>query len=208
MLLTCFSVISFPLKVFKDLFIVRDRGREVEREGEKHPCMRDTSISCLSHVHSQPGTWSTTQACARLGIKLETCWFTGLHSTRSATPARAFCDLFYVYASVMTSFSPSWTNMGACGLTSVRTLGKAQRMLQNRADLEKTWSQYQWTRSGGGTDQEFLKLWNGGEHRLAAKPRPWNRAWSDRDWGEFQQWVPDGLQGKAVPLGSDWHPWS
>ena len=32
------------------LCIFRERGRAGEREGEKHGCVRETSISCLSHV--------------------------------------------------------------------------------------------------------------------------------------------------------------
>ena len=28
----------------------RERGREGEREGEKHGCVRQTSFDCLSHV--------------------------------------------------------------------------------------------------------------------------------------------------------------
>ena len=32
------------------MFIFRERGREEEREGEKHPRERDISISCLSHI--------------------------------------------------------------------------------------------------------------------------------------------------------------
>ena len=48
---------------FKDviyLFTFRETGKVVEREGEKHQCVRDTSISCLLHVPkwgpgSQPG---------------------------------------------------------------------------------------------------------------------------------------------------------
>ena len=49
----------FFLFFLKSLFTFRER----EREGEKHQCVRDTSISCLSH--SQLGTWPTTRACAR-----------------------------------------------------------------------------------------------------------------------------------------------
>ena len=33
------------------LFIFRERGREGEKEGEKHhPCAKETSVSCLSHT--------------------------------------------------------------------------------------------------------------------------------------------------------------
>ena len=30
----------------------RGRGREGEREGEKHQCTRETVISCLLHAHN------------------------------------------------------------------------------------------------------------------------------------------------------------
>ena len=34
----------------KDLFILSERGRKGEREGEKYWCVRDTSIGCLSYA--------------------------------------------------------------------------------------------------------------------------------------------------------------
>ena len=38
------------------LFTFREKGREREREGEKHQCGRETSIICLLHVHNwEPG---------------------------------------------------------------------------------------------------------------------------------------------------------
>ena len=51
----------FFLKILLNYF--RERGKEKEREGKKHRCLRETSISCLLHV-PQPGTMPTTQACA------------------------------------------------------------------------------------------------------------------------------------------------
>ena len=53
---------------FKDFIclLFRDRGREGEREGDKHPCVRDTLISCFSREPNW-GTWATTQACALTG---------------------------------------------------------------------------------------------------------------------------------------------
>ena len=41
-------VFGFFCFFFKILFIYRERGREGEIEGEKHRCVRDTLISCLS----------------------------------------------------------------------------------------------------------------------------------------------------------------
>ena len=44
----------------KILFIFRERGKEGEREGEKHQCVVAPSRPLL-------GTWPTTQACALVG---------------------------------------------------------------------------------------------------------------------------------------------
>ena len=49
----------------------RQREREGEREGEKHQCVRETSISwmgCLSHTPNWR-TWPTAQACALSGME-------------------------------------------------------------------------------------------------------------------------------------------
>ena len=48
----------------KDLFIFRVRGREAEREREKHRCERETSIGCLSFIRALSETEPATQACA------------------------------------------------------------------------------------------------------------------------------------------------
>ena len=42
------------------LFIFREKGKEREREGEKHQCV------VTSHLYPL-GTWPATQACARTG---------------------------------------------------------------------------------------------------------------------------------------------
>ena len=45
---------SFLKRVY--LFIFRERGRKGGREGEKHLCVRETSLSCLSQAGNQgPG---------------------------------------------------------------------------------------------------------------------------------------------------------
>ena len=66
------------------LFIFRERGREGEREGEKHQCVVPLARPLLGAGRSglQPGhvPW--------LGIKPVTLWFTGQHSIHWATPAR------------------------------------------------------------------------------------------------------------------------
>ena len=58
-----FSLYTHSQKVFfKKIFyllIFRERGREGEREGEKHECERETSIGCLSYA-ARPGTKSAT----------------------------------------------------------------------------------------------------------------------------------------------------
>ena len=53
------------LKIFIYL-LLRERGTEGERKGEKHQCVRDTLIVCLSHSPNR-GTWPATQACALTG---------------------------------------------------------------------------------------------------------------------------------------------
>ena len=48
----------FIFTIFKDfiyLLLERERGRDGEREREKHQCARETLISCLSHP--TPRTW-------------------------------------------------------------------------------------------------------------------------------------------------------
>ena len=58
-------IIFFLKKIFY-LFTFRGRGREEEREGEKHHvCQR--YINWLPLTHPQLGTWPATQACALTG---------------------------------------------------------------------------------------------------------------------------------------------
>ena len=70
------------LKIFIDLFIFRERGREGEREGEKHQCV---VAFCMPPHHWGSGLkpWHVPW----LGIKPVTLWFTGQHSIHWATPA-------------------------------------------------------------------------------------------------------------------------
>ena len=56
----------FLIYFFNFIYLILKRGGGSEREGEKHWCERETSISCLSFV-PQPWTKSTTQACALTG---------------------------------------------------------------------------------------------------------------------------------------------
>ena len=62
----CFVLFFVCLCVFKIyLFIFRERGREGEREGEKHQCVRD--INWLPLRCPKLGIWPATQACALTG---------------------------------------------------------------------------------------------------------------------------------------------
>ena len=91
----------FTLSFFfpKILFIFRERGREGEREGEKHWCVRETSISCLSHA--QPRTWPATQVCALTGNQTSDLLVWGTMLNPWTTPARA--KLFTLQALVSSS---------------------------------------------------------------------------------------------------------
>ena len=57
--LTLISLIGFFLRFY--VFIFRERGKEGEREGEKHQCV-------VAYQAPPPGgTWPATQACALTG---------------------------------------------------------------------------------------------------------------------------------------------
>ena len=80
------------------LFIFRERGREGEREGEKHWCVRDTLISCLSHSPNW-GPGLQPRHVPWLGIEPAAFQFTGQDSIHWVTPARAilyFNTLFLI----------------------------------------------------------------------------------------------------------------
>ena len=61
-----FLSVSAPLTSFiffrKRFYLFSERGRDGEREGEKHRCGRDTWR--LPSTCSQQGTWPAAQACA------------------------------------------------------------------------------------------------------------------------------------------------
>ena len=67
------------------LFSFRERGREGEREGEKHRCVRDTWISCLSH-NPNWGPGPQPRHVPWLGIEPVTFLFTDQHSDHWGTP--------------------------------------------------------------------------------------------------------------------------
>ena len=60
---------------FKDfIYLFLERGREGEREGEKHQCVVASHVPPTEVMAHNPGM------CPRLGIELVTLWFTGQHS--------------------------------------------------------------------------------------------------------------------------------
>ena len=76
------------------LLIFRKRRRKGEREGEKHPCVRDTLIGCLLWTPNwRPGP--QPRHVPWLGIKLVTFGSSGRHSLYWAMPARAIIILKY-----------------------------------------------------------------------------------------------------------------
>ena len=69
------------------LFIL-ERGREGEREGEKHRCVKEALINCLSQTPSRaPGPQPSHVPW--LGIEPATLWFTVWRLIHWATPAKA-----------------------------------------------------------------------------------------------------------------------
>ena len=48
------EIVLFFYLFLNILFIFRERGREGEREGEKHQCERETSIGCLLYMPPPP----------------------------------------------------------------------------------------------------------------------------------------------------------
>ena len=85
-----FALFFFFLYILFIYFLERRGGKE--KEGEKHPCVRDTTISCLSHALKWvPGP--QPRHVLWLGIELATFGFAGQHSIHWATPARMHLDL-------------------------------------------------------------------------------------------------------------------
>ena len=70
-----------------------------EKEEEKHPCERDTSVGCLSYT-SQPGTEPTTQACALTKNWTSALLLGGMMPNQLSHTGRAFLDhLVYLITS-------------------------------------------------------------------------------------------------------------
>ena len=79
------STFFFFLKFY--LFNFRERGREGEREGEKHQYV----VSSLHIPYWEPGP--QPMHVPRLGIKPAILWFSGRHSISWATPDRAHFNI-------------------------------------------------------------------------------------------------------------------
>ena len=76
----------------------RERGREGEREGEKHQCMVAFQAPPTGDLACNPGmSW--------LGIKPVTLWFAGPCSIHWATPARADSTTFLILVCFPFDFS-------------------------------------------------------------------------------------------------------
>ena len=69
-----FVCLFFKNILFIYLFIFRQRGREGERKGEKHPCV----VASRTPHTGEPGLQS--KDVPQLGIEPATLWFTGWHS--------------------------------------------------------------------------------------------------------------------------------
>ena len=84
----------FYILFFKRFYLFfRERGREGEREVEKHQCMRETWIDHLSHIPNQ-GEDQQPRHMPWLGIKQATFGFTDWHWSHRAASARS--NLFLI----------------------------------------------------------------------------------------------------------------
>ena len=79
-------VFFYFLKILCIFF--RQRGREGERDGEKHQCVVASQAPSTGDLAWNP------YMCPRLRIKPAMLWFAGQQSIHWATPARAVCWLF------------------------------------------------------------------------------------------------------------------
>ena len=79
--------------VYFYLFLIdfRERGREGERQGEKHQCETEIPSGCLVHA---PWLGTKPRHVPWLGIQHRTFWFAGQGPTNWATLARAQMVVF------------------------------------------------------------------------------------------------------------------
>ena len=94
--------ISFFLKKF--YFFILERGREGEKEGEKHQCTRETLIGCLSYAPSQ-GPGPQSRHVPWLGIELAIFRFAGQCPTHWATPVRAVVNFSTAWKTCLLNLS-------------------------------------------------------------------------------------------------------
>ena len=102
----CFLLIK---KIFY-LFIFRKRGREGERETEKHQCVRETSIGFLLHAPNR-GPGPQPRHVPWAGIKPATFWFADWCSIHWITPPglntfRWNSNSFYSRVNLVLSLEP------------------------------------------------------------------------------------------------------
>ena len=81
-------------------FYFRERGREGEREGEKHQCVVASHVPSTRDLACNPGM------CPRLGIKPATIRFSDQHSIYWATSVRAI--FFFNSLQVILMYSQGW----------------------------------------------------------------------------------------------------
>ena len=70
------------------MFLLRERGREGEREREKHQCVDAPHVPPTGDLACNPGMRPDWK------LNLATLWFTGRRSIHGATPARAVSFIF------------------------------------------------------------------------------------------------------------------
>ena len=83
-----FLLFSFFSRLY--LFVFRERGRKGEREEEKHPCTRETSISCLLYTPTG-GPGLQPRRVPWPGIEPATFQFVRRRPTYWTTPVRTLC---------------------------------------------------------------------------------------------------------------------
>ena len=103
-----FALPSLFLKIlFYFLFILKERGREGEREAEKHPCVRETLIGFLSHT-SRPGSRPKTQSWALTGNRTGDLSLCGTTLNPLSNTTILFLNQYYEINRIFNIFSFSW----------------------------------------------------------------------------------------------------
>ena len=127
------SVLYIYLKILFICFLRERKG------GRKKG--RETWIGCFSHTPNG-GPGPQPRHVPWLGIKPETFWFSGQHSTRWATPVRAYYVFKYLFdQSKSHGLSPLWTQflVGAiCKVTLQRHGLKEERGGKRRGYCKNT----------------------------------------------------------------------